>query len=501
MATRLEADPMSGAGPNEPFDPEAMVAEIERRTLEGGEDDDQGDEDQDELAARFAGLGLQVVDGPPPRDPSPPREPHPNEPGQDQGEPRRPSGDAGAAPNTEAKPPRKHYRRAAEVNKAIRERAKLPWVEVRLDADGRTIIKVRLGAYVVLLGSEGSGKSSFLLQVGTQWARHHGVFIYFSVELDDEESGGRMVAQQAGVSWEDALSVRLPDQAMDEALELPRFVWMTGEDALLDYLKGTVDDLRKEFPDKIIMVGVDYLQAVDEGNEREERQRVSKVSKRCRKLAKELGVVLIAVSQTSRQNRAPLRDGDAVGSDTTAMGAESSQLERDAYAMLALGGLEERPDKTTKMDLSVGKMRMGKGDRVHTVILEGESGRFSFDGDVRSGAEVRAERAAKDDEQKVRTAKLAIPTLLAAAPEPMFTKAIAKEIEQRLASVSAALRELQADPESSVVRVRWQPPPPPGQKAKRSNGSHPFWDRGRAEAAIAAGTDLEIFPAGFGGNP
>jgi hypothetical protein len=177
------------------------------------------------------------------------------------------------------------------------------------------------------------------------------------------------------------------------------------------------------------------------------------------------------------------------------MGAETSQLVRDAYVTLALGGFEDQPDGTVKMDLSVGKTRMGKGDKAFPVILDGRSGRFTLAGPARAGAEVRAERASKDDEVKVRAAKLAIPPLLASAPEPMFGKGIAIELQMRPKPVLEALRQLQAEPESSVVKVQWQPPTEPGKRPKRTNGVHPYWDRRCAERA-----GVQVFPAGFGGG-
>jgi hypothetical protein len=399
------------------------------------------------------------------------------------------------APPDDVPPPRKPYHRAPNLTRAILERARLPWVALRLDENSEEIARARVGAYLVLVAPEGSGKSSLVLQIGTTWARTGGVFVYFTVELDEEEAAGRVVGQCADESWEMVLRGCVAEEAMAGALDLPRFVVMSGEDARLDNIKRTVEDLRAEFPELPIVVGVDYLQAIDEGNEREERQRVSKVSKRLRKIAKELGVVIIGVSQTSRGNREKLRSGEAVGADTTAMGAESSQLERDAYVTLALGGFEDLPDGTRKMDLSVGKTRMGVGDKAYPVIYDGRSGRFTLAGAARSGSEVRAARASKDDETKVRAAMLAIPAALAQAPEPMFTEGLAKEIVARKSDVTEALKRLRTEPESSVVKVRWQPPPAPGVKTRKLNGNWPHWDRQRA-----AESGVEIFPAGFGGG-
>jgi KaiC/GvpD/RAD55 family RecA-like ATPase len=390
---------------------------------------------------------------------------------------------------------RQPFHRAPDLVAAIRKGAGMPWVELRVTSDGPAVVRVRVGSLVYLVGSEGSGKSSFLLQTGTGWARDHGVFIYFTVELDEEEAGGRVVGQHARASWETALRGNVPEEVMAEALGLPRFAIIAGEDAeSLDSIGVAVEAYRKEFPDVPIVVGVDYIQAID-GEGRDPRAQVSSISKKLRKLAKRLSVVIVGVSQTSRGNREPLRSGAAVGADTVTMGAETSQIERDAYVTMALGNLEPLPDGTTKLDLNIGKTRMGQGDRVYKLLYDGASGIFTMLGDVRTGAEVRAERKSKDDEAKIQAAMLALPAALADAPQPMFIADLAKELVIRKDTVTEAIKRLRADPDSAVVKVRWQASVPPGTKKRRANGAFPLWDRTRA-----TGAGLEIFRAGFGGN-
>ncbi len=398
----------------------------------------------------------------------------------------------------EARPSqRQPFHRARDLVAPILERARVPWVDLRVTRDGPAVVRVRVGSLVYLVSSEGAGKSSLLLQMGTGWARDGGVFIYFTVELDEEEAAGRVVSQDARASWEDALRGNVPAEKMAEALDLPGLAIIAGEDAEnLDNIRVAVEAYRKTFPGVPIIVGVDYIQAID-GEGRDPRAQVSAISKRLRKLAKRLGVVIVCISQTSRGNREPLRSGVVVGADTVTMGAETSQIERDAYVTMALGTFEPQPDGTVKMDLNIGKMRMGQGDRVYKLLYDGESGIFNILGDARTGAEVRAERRSKDDEAKILTAMRAIPSALSDAPEPMFIVALAKELGTRKETVSQAVNRLRADPDSTVVKVRWQPVEPPGaaKKRRKMNGTWPYWDRTRATSA-----GVEIFPAGFGGS-
>jgi hypothetical protein len=56
-----------------------------------------------------------------------------------------------------------------------------------------------------------------------------------------------------------------------------------------------------------------------------------------RRVAKELRVVIIGVSQASTGNAKALRTGELIGIDSASTGAETSQIERDAYVILTLG--------------------------------------------------------------------------------------------------------------------------------------------------------------------
>ncbi|MEZ4368994.1 MAG: DnaB-like helicase C-terminal domain-containing protein [Kofleriaceae bacterium] len=141
--------------------------------------------------------------------------------------------------------------------------------------------------------------------------------MYVTIELDEVEAASRMAGQACGGSWEDVMRGRVDRWRMEDAIELPRLFMLEGERATLDNIAPTVAAARMEFPGEPVLVVVDYLQILGDGTVADsERTRIATVIERLRRLAKDLGVVVLDLSQTSRAAAKSLRDGDLVGADT-----------------------------------------------------------------------------------------------------------------------------------------------------------------------------------------
>jgi KaiC/GvpD/RAD55 family RecA-like ATPase len=361
--------------------------------------------------------------------------------------------------------------RCPELVTPILQTAELPWIELRLAENGPPIVRGRSGAYVILIGWEGSGKSSLVLQLGVAAARSGAAFVYLTTELDAEEAAARVIGIETGESWENVQRGRVPREAMEKAAAMPGFIVLAEENATLKNLEDTVNALRKEDTRRPIVLAVDYLQDIDfEG--RDERTRTRGVSRAVRRLAKRLRAFTLAVSQTSRVGREDLRSGEALGAETVTKGAESSQLERDAYVTLALGNPRENADGTTSMDLSVGKGRMTRGNQVQPVTYDGRSGRWSLAGESRSAVEVRAERANARAETKVVGALDRIVGELDRAAAPMTPNKLREAINGNRDIVYAAASRLREGAHRGVVQV----------VVKGKSGVH-LWSRAKAEAA------------------
>jgi replicative DNA helicase len=336
------------------------------------------------------------------------------------------------------------FARAPELEAALEESAQLPWVELSLEDGAPPIARGPTGAYAVIVGWEGSGKSSLVMQLGIVAARSGHAFVYMVTELDRAEAAARIVGLQTGHSWEDAHRGRVPREDRRAALAMPSFVVLTGDDATIENLRRTVEVLRAEAPDRPIVVAIDYLQDVDiEGSD--ERAKVRAVSRLIRREAKRLRVFAVGVSQTSRDGRKELRSGEALGADTATKGAESSQIERDAYLLLALGNPQKQPDGSIAMDLSVGKGRMRAGDQVYPIIYDGRTGRTRLVGEARSAGDVRKERESERGRKKRETLKRAIVDLVSKSSRALSKAEITRATDGNNAAIADAIKELVRD--------------------------------------------------------
>lgn len=384
-----------------------------------------------------------------------------------------------AAYQNKAKP----WLRGPDLTDRILARKDEPWLSLRIGE--REVARVPLRALVTLTGASGAGKSSWALQVGAEHARNVGPTVYLTIELDEVEAAARVAGQRCGEAWEDVLRGRVAVERMRAALDLPRMFVLEGKSATVGNMNAAAEAAITEYPGQPVLVVVDYLQLLHSDDEADsERTRVAYVIENLRETAKRLRVVILDLSQTSRVSAKGLRDGEIVGADTTATGAESSQIERASYVTLALGAVRDEEDGTKSVDLSIGKSRMGGGDVVIPMRFDGRIGTFEVAGDPVAGSKVRAEKASARAEQKeqAREARIdgldaAIKKVLAEALAPMTRDQLRHRVGKGANVTSAAVRRLLEDPTSEVVEVR--------QKLARSP-SWKLWNRERAAAAGVA---------------
>ena len=253
---------------------------------------------------------------------------------------------------------------------------------------------------------------------------------------------------------------------------LDRLRVLDRDEATLAKLDRAVTELRSEHPNEPILVAADYIQATPAAPG-QERSHVAGVSSDLRRMAKKLDAVILAVSQASTSNSRALRDGTKVGIDAASTGAETAQIERDSYVILALG--DQRPGSEpgyTRWKLSTAKQRMGTSDMVREVEINGRTGTWSVIGEARPAADAKAEKQASTEDAKVRTLVHAIPSALQKAPEPMSRRELRAEVGGSDGNVRAAVRLLLDDEASGVVEV--------GPKV---GGSWRLWSRARASKA------------------
>lgn len=278
-----------------------------------------------------------------------------------------------------------------------------PWVALRLGSE--ELLRLRSGAMAVIVGGPGSGKSTLAANLLWQHAAEVGVAIMHSVELPGMEFTARLVGLRTDSSWVEVLTGRVPYEEMQRVTALERFTVLERDFATLANLRRCAEAMAKRHPKLPILVAVDYVQILEnersEGGPRsDERLRIADIVKAIDKLARDLGLVVLALSQMSTANAKAARAGEALGNDAGELAAETSAFNRYATTAMSIGKKSDPfQDGSRTVELSIGKFRMGEGDRVVPMREWGRSGLWRVDGEAKTAQEVResrdAERAAK----------------------------------------------------------------------------------------------------------
>jgi hypothetical protein len=336
-------------------------------------------------------------------------------------------------------PDRPLWLRGPELVQAILDRAADPWITLVLGGDD--LARLRVGATVVVMGGSGSGKSSLTSCLLVEHAKNVGPAIALSIELPADELGARIVGIRCEASWEDALRGNVARPEMERALGIPRLFVLDRRRANLANLEKAIDAARAEFPNQPILIAIDYAQLLN-SNEREVRQRVSDVFAQIDDVAREKRVVAIALSQMSRVNAQKARRGEALGAESADLGAEAAAIERFATLTMSIGLAADREDGSSAVELSLGKFRMGKGDRVIPMTYYGRSGLWRVAGEAKTAEVVREQRAAEKDKKVDQTLEAALLGVAIKATEPMSRNELKKQVAGNRTRMGTAIERL-----------------------------------------------------------
>jgi hypothetical protein len=334
-----------------------------------------------------------------------------------------------------------------------------PWIALRLGED--EIVRLRVGAMAVLVGGPGSGKSTLAANLLYQHAAEVGPAIMQSIELPGIEFTARTIGMRCDESWIGVLTGRVPLDEMRRVTALERFAVLERKLATLGNLRLTIEAMAKQFPGQPILAAVDYVQILDnerKRGDREERLRVADVVEALDDLARSLGVVVIALSQMSTANARAARSGDALGNDAGELAAETSAFNRFATVALSIGKKSDPcEDGSRVVELSIGKWRMGEGDRVLFMREWGRSGRWRVDGPAKTAQEVRDGREAEQALKAQQACELTMLAFADRAESPLTREQLIDAcggIKLRKAGKVAALAALSARGEIIEVNRR-----------------------------------------------
>lgn len=232
-------------------------------------------------------------------------------------------------------------------------------------------LDTELGDFVVIGGYPSAGKTLLALQLAAHIATKHRLG-FFSLETRERKLTTRLMSHRSGVPLRSIKHGDLtgPDyrKLMNTAQQLYELPFTIEECA-----GDTVEEIRaKTLAGRYQVIFVDYLQLVNEkGGSRYEI--VTETSRKLHTLAQELGVLVVALAQLQRPDKAP-KDGKPVPPGMSSL-KESGQIEQDADAILLL--YPENPTvKGSDRILKVGKNKEGEAIKPCTLEFRGATQTF-----------------------------------------------------------------------------------------------------------------------------
>jgi replicative DNA helicase len=217
------------------------------------------------------------------------------------------------------------------------------------------------GNLVIVGARPGEGKTIVGLQCATRLA-HEGLVAFISLEMGEDELQIRLIAQYGEVHMKNLRNrtlnaeqwnrVRIARQRFQEA---PIFI---GDDiSTLTQIRSFVRSVARK--GKLAGVVIDYLQLIEGGGKENRQQDVAEFSRGLKKMAKQLQVPVIALSQLSR----PPAQRTTRTPQLTDL-RESGAIEQDADVVLLLS--YDRAKKPGDLEVVVAKNRHGE---MGTVVL------------------------------------------------------------------------------------------------------------------------------------
>lgn len=262
-------------------------------------------------------------------------------------------------------------------------------IKTDLDLD-----KITLGfkpkQLIVIAGKTSHGKSSFAQNVMLTAAEKYGHVGFVSMEMSRSEIMERIFSMYAGVKLSDISERKMSQEQIDTILhkkeQMKKFKhgFTIVDNGTIEINKLYATARRLKMQKDIRLLIVDYLQQIEsDGNTRE--QEVAKISRTLKKIAMDLDIAVIALSQFNRQ-----ASQSHITRPQLHHLRESGAIEQDANTAILLwnpsvDGIDNFPDgdnpkwagKSTQniVELHVAKNRGGKTGTVK-VGFDGEVQRF-----------------------------------------------------------------------------------------------------------------------------
>lgn len=240
--------------------------------------------------------------------------------------------------------------------------------------------------FIVVAGRPSMGKTAFALNLMRNAAVDHNIPVgFFSLEMSSEALALRLLCTESKVNQ---MAVRNGRMSSEELKRLSQFVGILSEAPIfiddspgLNVLQLRSKARRMVAEHKVQLFIVDYLQLMEEPNQDNRQQEITKISRALKALAKELNVPVVALSQLSRAVETRDKTKKPQLSDLR----ESGAIEQDADVVMfvyrpeyyKIETFEDTGQPTHNMcEIIIGKQRNGPVGTVRLTFLK-EFGKFA----------------------------------------------------------------------------------------------------------------------------
>lgn len=230
------------------------------------------------------------------------------------------------------------------------------------------------GSELILIAARPAmGKTAFALNIAQHAAMKGGVpTAIFSLEMSKEQLATRLIAMDSMVDSQSIRTGQVMDGDWDKLIDSTHRVGSTP--MFIDDTPGiTVSELRSKCrklkqTENLGLIVIDYLQLMNgSGNKESRQQEISEISRSLKKLARELDVPIIALSQLNRAADAR-EDHKPVMSDLR----ESGAIEQDADVIMFIyrdDYYNKESEKPGIAEIIVAKQRNGSTGPIELVWL------------------------------------------------------------------------------------------------------------------------------------
>ena len=216
----------------------------------------------------------------------------------------------------------------------------------------------RAGQMVVVAARPSVGKTTFSMNVAHHAAYKGKKILFFSLEMSKDQLGKKLAAIDQGVNLskfadrkDNDEDRRLLQTGLENISELP--IWVDDDPAqTISQIRAQAKTMdRKQGLDAIF---IDYLGLMEAEDKRDVReQQVAQISKACKRLAKELNLVVFLICQLNRDS------AKTGGPPALHNLRESGQIEQDADIVVMLHREMKAGGDTETTDIIINKNRFG----------------------------------------------------------------------------------------------------------------------------------------------